>query len=253
MNSMRDKMNNDEVILGAFLSEIGSTNILRIMKASGIQFIIADCEHGPFDYSQIASLAAIANGLSLPIIVRVPNINREHIQKYLDAGADGILAPMTGTADDVRELVKYGKYAPVGARGISLMRPHSEYNPGKLSTYMEKANQRVMLFVQIETQEGVGNAEVIASVEGLDGIFIGPNDLASDFGQPGEFRTANMMDAIDKVISASKKYSKSCGIITSDIPFIKECREKGMTLFSCNSEVGLLYKGASQMIHDFMS
>lgn len=248
---MKDLIVKQEVIIGAFLSEIASPNILRIMKVAGIGFVIVDCEHGPFDFSQVASLAAVARGLELPMLVRIPYINREHIQKYLDSGVDGLLAPMTGTAEAAEELVRYSKYAPAGVRGISLMRPHSEYNPGDLCTYMKKANQSTMLFVQIETQEGVENADEIAAVEGIDGIFVGPNDLASDFGRPGEFNTSDMTNSIKEVIEASKKVNKPCGIISSQISYLKECREMGMTIFSCNSEVGLLYKGVTEMIKDF--
>ena len=85
---------------------------------------------------------------------------------------------MLETKEQARMLVRYGKYAPEGKRGISTMRPHSNYNPGSLQEYTSAANGRIMLFAQIETKKGVDNIGDIVSVPGLDGIFIGPNDLA---------------------------------------------------------------------------
>lgn len=102
-------------------------------------------------------------------------------------------------------LVRYGKYAPEGKRGISTMRPHSNYNPGSLQEYTSAANGRIMLFAQIETQKGVDNIGDIVSVPGLDGIFIGPNDLACDLGTMGDFSTHAMERCISTVIEEQKK------------------------------------------------
>lgn len=221
--------------------------MLRLMQASGLDYVIVDCEHGYFDYSQVAALAAVGNGIHFPVIVRIPSISRDHIQKYLDAGVDGILVPMLETEEQARQLVSYGKYAPEGKRGISTMRPHSNYNPGKLTEYTAAANGRTMFFAQIETKKGVENIREIAGVPGLDGVFVGPNDLACDLGEMGNFDTPEMEFCIDQVISAAVEAGIPSGIITSKTDFIKSCRDKGMTMFSCDSELGLLKKGIVEM------
>lgn len=209
--------------------------------------MIVDCEHGYFDYSQVAALAAVGNGIHFPVIVRIPSVERDCIQKYLDAGVDGLLVPMLETKEQAGLLVRYGKYAPEGKRGISTMRPHSNYNPGSLQEYTSAANGRVMLFAQIETQRGVLNIDDITAVPGIDGIFIGPNDLACDLGTMGDFSTPAMETCITAVIGASKRAGLPSGIITSKTDLIKRCRRKGMTMFSCDSELGLLKKGILEM------
>lgn len=248
---MKDKLKKREVVLGTFLSEIAAPNLLRLMKAAGLHYVIVDCEHGYFDYSQVASLAAVANGIGLTALVRIPEISRECVQKYLDAGADGLLAPMVSSAEEAGELVRLAKYAPLGSRGISTMRPHSEYHPGKLTDYTKLANERTILMVQIETREGVKHAGEIAAVEGLDAVLIGPNDLACDYGTTGDFKTPEMKDAIQAVIKAAEAAGKPSGIIASNVSFLKECMADGMTVFSCNSEVGLLMKGIQGMMKEF--
>lgn len=245
---MKQKIHAGEKVLGMFLSEIGAPNLVRVMQASGVDFVIVDCEHGYFDFSQVAAIAAVGSGIGFPVIVRVPHITRECVQKYLDAGVDGLLVPMLETKEQAEMLVRLGKYAPEGVRGISTMRPHSNYNPGDLVAYTEKANKRTMFFAQIESRVGVQNAEAIAAVSGLDGIFIGPNDLACDMGQTGQFNTPEMDAAIGHVVEAAKAHQIPCGIIASSAAFLRKWEERGMNMFSCDSELGLLKKGIQTMV-----
>ena len=245
---MKDMIHRGEKVVGMFLSEIAAPNLIRLMKAAGVDFVVVDCEHGYFDYSQVAAIAAVANGINFSLIVRMPQLTRSCIQKYLDAGVDGIWLPMLETADQAREMVKLGKYAPEGVRGISTMRPHSNYAPGALSEYTQSANKRTMFFAQIETRTGVQNAAEIASVKGLDGIFIGPNDLACDLGHIGNFNTPDMDAAIGKVLNAAIENELPCGIVASNPDYLKKWEDKGMTMFSCDSELGLLKKGIQQML-----
>lgn len=248
--NFKEQIRTGEVKLGAFLSEIPAPNLTRLMQAAGLDYVIVDCEHGYFDYSQVAALAAVASGVGFPLIVRAPHVSRECVQKYMDAGVDGILIPMLETVEQAEELVRFGKYAPLGARGISTMRPHSNYNPGKLTEYTQKANGRTMLFAQIETKKGAENAAAIAAVEGLDGLFVGPNDLACDLGCTGNFDTPEMEENIGKVVAAGKAAGKPTGIIASNPAFLRRWQARGMTLFSCDSELGLLKKGIQAMIKD---
>lgn len=239
--------------IGMFLSEIAAPNLMRLYRSCGLDFVIIDCEHGYFSHPQVAELTAVANGIGLTAIVRVPSVSREHIQKVFDLGADGIIVPMTGTAEQIAQAVEYAKYFPEGKRGASTMRPHSEYNPGKLDAYMKKANERTMVFAQIETDEGVRNAGKIAAVPGVSGLFVGPNDLSIDYGTPGASSTPEMERAYRKVVDAGRASDKPTGIITGNMSLIKHCESLGMQLFSCNSEVGLLAKQIKSMVQDFQA
>lgn len=245
---MKNNIRAGKELTGMFLSEIAAPNLLRLMKAAGVDFVIVDCEHGYFDYSQVAAIAAVGNGIGFPVIVRVPALTREPVQKYLDAGVDGLLVPMLETPEMARQLVLLSKYAPEGKRGISTMRPHSNYNPGKLTEYTAAANGRILLFAQIESKRGVDNIGEIVRVPGIDGVLMGPNDLACDLGKMGDFSTPEIRACIDRVIGAAKEAGIPSGIITSSADLIRECRLKGMTLFSCDSELGLLKKGIAEML-----
>ena len=129
--NMKTAIHEGENIVGMFLSEIAHPNLVRVMQAAGAEFVVVDCEHGYFDFSQVAAIAAVASGIGFPLIVRMPKLSREYVQKYLDAGVDGVWVPMLETREQAEELVRLAKYAPMGERGISTMRPHSNYAPGK--------------------------------------------------------------------------------------------------------------------------
>ncbi|WP_303150531.1 HpcH/HpaI aldolase/citrate lyase family protein [uncultured Cloacibacillus sp.] len=245
---MKEKIHNGETVVGMFLSEIAAPNLIRLMQVAGVDFVVVDCEHGYFDYSQVAAIASVANGINFPIIVRIPEISRSCIQKYLDAGVDGIWVPMIRTAEQVKKLIEFGKYYPDGMRGISTMRPHSNYAPGKLVDYVKAANKRTMFFVQIENRDAVNNIEEIVDVKDLDGIFIGPNDLACDLGHLGNFDTPDMDDAILKVIKTAQKKNIPVGMVASNPEYLRKWAQAGMTMFSCDSELGLLKKGIQQML-----
>lgn len=251
MSDLKIKIKEKSVALGTMLSEVATPNIARIMKTAGFEFIIIDCEHGYFDFSQIACIVAVGNGFKIPVIIRIPTIEREAITKVLDIGADGLLVPMVNNVQDAEQVVKFAKYAPLGSRGVSTTRAHTNYDPPLLTEYIKSANMRTILLVQLETREAISSAHKIAAVDGVDGLMIGPNDLAMDMGLPGQFETPEMDSAITSVVAAAKEAGKSSGIITSNISFLHKCMDKGMNLFSCNSEVGMMLKAAKGIVKDF--
>lgn len=249
--NLKNKLISHNVTIGSMMSEIANPNVVRIMKTAGFEFIIVDCEHGYFDFSQLAAMASVANGFQIDIIVRVPCISREYITKVLDMGCDGILVPMVNTAEEAQTIVNYVKYTPLGHRGISTTRPHTDYSPPPLSEYVKTANNRTIILVQIETKEAVQNAHEIALVEGIDALLIGPNDLAADMETPGQLETSEMDAAIRKVIQAAKHSNKSSGIIASNVQFLHKWQKAGMNVFSCSSEVGMLIESAKSKVKSF--
>lgn len=249
-STFKEKLMQGTCVLGTMLSEISTPNVARIMHACGFDFLIIDCEHGYFDLSQTAALVGMSNGVGLPVIIRIPGASRELITKYMDMGADGLLLPMTSTPQQAQELVRYAKYAPLGQRGISTQRAHTNYNPPPLHQYLEEANRRTLLFAQIETREGVRNIDGILALEGIDGALIGPNDLACDYGTPGKLENPKMEQGISQVLAAAVAAGKPCGIITGKIPMLEKWRARGMTILSCNSEVGMMMDAGKKIVKD---
>lgn len=226
--------------VGLMLSEIPFSNMPVLMKNSGLDFFIIDCEHGGFDYVDVSRLIMTARLCDLCVIIRLPNNLRKDIIKFMDMGADGLLLPMTNTAEDIQEVVKYAKYQPIGQRGISTMRAHTLYNPPAINDYMPMANARTKVFAQIETVAGVQNVNDILAVNGVDGVFVGPNDLSADYGCLGKNDAPEILNAIKTVGEGAQKFGKIAGIITGNKTFIQASKENGFTYFSKGSELNAI-------------
>ncbi len=231
--------------LGTMLSEVPFSNMPLIMKNSGLDFLIVDNEHGAFDYAALSKLFTVSRMANFSTIVRLPDNSRAWITKCVDAGADGFLLPMTNTANDIAKVVEYAKYAPLGKRGISTMRAHTLYAPPRLSEYMLEANARVKVYAQIETVAGVENIEQILSVNGVDGVFIGPNDLSCDMGCIGD--KGPIIAAIEKVANAAEKVGKPFGIITTVSELIEKALSSGASMISYGSELNMLKNGCDKI------
>lgn len=251
MTAMKEKMKQKGTVFGMMLSEVATPNLVRIMSVANYEFMIVDCEHGYYDFSQLANLASVGNGLNMTMLVRIPVIEREFVAKVLDMGMDGLLVPMVNTAEDAKKVVRLVKYPPIGIRGISTTRAHTNYTPPALDEYVEIANQRTIILAQIESRQAVEHAEEIAAVEGIDAIIVGPNDMAVDFGTPGKLDTPDMRQAIKRVIAAAGSAGKPCGIIDSHVDFLRKWHEQGMTVFSCGSEVSMIMNSARKNREEF--
>lgn len=230
---------------GTMLSEIAFQNFPIIMKRQGLDFIIIDDEHGIFDDKSVAEIAQTAKFVGLKAIVRLPNSSRQIITKLADSGVSAFLLPMTDTAEDIKQVIKYAKYSPAGSRGISTTRAHTLYGVDDMSKYMSEANRKMQIYAQIETVCGVGNIKEILRAEGLEGIFIGPNDLADDIGCIGDIEP--IKKCIDKICSAAKDVGKPCGIITNNLELLRYAFQAGISMFSYGSEINMLKDGAKKI------
>jgi len=225
---------------GTMLSELYVPNIMRVFKACGFDYVIIDCEHGYFDFTEVANLLSVARGYDLPTLIRLSKTDREFVLKYLDMGANGFLLSNTDTPEQIAELVRLSKYLPEGRRGISLQRAHTDYEPGEIKEYLLQANRDTVILAQIESSKAVANSREIAAVSGVDGMMIGPNDLALDMNMLGENDAPEIAAAYEDVIGAFREAGKYCGLISSNIAFLKKWESKGMQLLNWNSEIGML-------------
>lgn len=229
---------------GVMVSEFSDASIARILDAVGYDFLIVDCEHGTFDYSQVSRLCAVAAGIKIDVLVRIPEIRREHIGKYLDMGATGLVVPMVSTAEEAQQVIRFAKYAPLGSRGVSVTRAHSGYHVDDLNQYLEDANRHTKIFVQLESVEAFQNLREIAAVEGLTGLFVGPNDLLQDLGVPGQNNDPRLAGHIEDAASTAQSQGLESGIITSNRGLIASGVRAGMRVVCQGSDVSLLMAGA---------
>ncbi len=249
MTFIKERLKNGEKVLGTMITTFISPDIAKILKNCGFDFCIVDCEHGAFTTREVANIIAVARGISLPVLVRIPEMRREHALKFMEMGASGLLLPNTESAEQARMLVDCTKYAPLGHRGVSLSRPHTDFQ--KISdgpAYMQSANDQTLLLCQIESREGVKHIEEIMAVEGIDAALIGPNDMTQDYGVLDHFDDPEIVAAFEKVIAAAKANGKFSGVHFAGSEPLKKWLSKGMQLNMWNSDCGLLMAGAAAQI-----
>jgi 2-keto-3-deoxy-L-rhamnonate aldolase RhmA len=200
-----------EAKLGHFIVEFATPGIGHILRSAGCDFVLFDLEHSGFGFETVKSAIRYFEAAQLPAIVRVPSREYHHIARAVDMGAEGIMLPMVGSAEEVRRIVDAVKYHPAGKRGVALQVAHDRYRPGSVADKFVAANRRTTLFCQIETAEGVENAEAIAAVDGVDCLWVGHFDLSVSLGIPGEFDHPTFGGAIERVRAAAAKHDRALG------------------------------------------
>ena len=227
--------------VGHFLVEFATPGIGHILKNAGCEFVILDTEHSGFSFETVRSTVQYCKAADLPIIVRVPSKEYHHIARAADMGAEGIMLPMVGSAEEARHILNCMKYPPVGNRGAVFQFAHDDYLPGTPPDKTKAANARTTFIAQIETAEGVANVDEIASVDGVDVLWVGHFDLSNSLGISGQFDHPEFIKATDAVIKAAKKHGKSAGRLVPTVEQSIELYKHGFDFISYSGDVWAFY------------
>ena len=235
---------------GTFLIELASPGIGHILKAGGAQYAFVDMEHSGFGFDTLKRLLRYMEAAALPAIVRVPSRHYHHIARALDMGAEGIMLPMVGTAAEAARIAGHAKYPPLGNRGVALGVAHDRYAPGAPVTKMRRANERVAVFLLVETRQGVENVEEIAATDGIDGLWIGHVDLSTSLGIPGRFDHPALAAAVERVARACARHRKSFGCLVPDVESGIAAYHAGFDMICYSGDVWLLRDTLGRGIDD---
>jgi len=245
-NSLKRKLKAGECATGCMLAEIRQPSIMQMLHNGGMEFVIIDNEHGPFNIETIADLARTAKYIGITPIVRVPDSTYVCISQSLDSGAQGLMFPRIISAQQVKEIVSITRYPPHGQRGNAQGRGYTNFKSGNVVQTMKATDEENFIIIQIETKESIENLDAILTVPGVDAALVGPNDLSISLGVPGELSSKVLNDAIEKVITHCNKHGVVPALHCNDLEFAKSWATKGMRLISYDSEIGYVQKSASQ-------
>jgi 4-hydroxy-2-oxoheptanedioate aldolase len=173
------------------------------------------------------------------------------IKRFLDIGAQNLLIPFVQTPEEARRAVEATRYPPGGIRGITGSGRASRY--GRVKDYLKNASREICVLVQVETKSALDQIEAIASVDGIDGVFIGPNDLAASFGHIGNWGHPDVQAALADAVRRLKKIGKPAGILTPNEEEAKRFIEWGYTFVAVGADLGLLARGADALAKRFKS
>ena len=200
--------------------ELGGREAMEALTRTGLDYVIIDTEHGCLSEETTADMIVAADRGGLLPYVRIGDIRRPYVLRMLDIGARGLIVPNIRSVDEVRQLVEYAKFPPLGNRGYCPNRT-SGWGADEWSkdvfAYMEACNRRCKLIPQCETREALEQIEQIAALPGVDGIFIGPCDLSISLGIPLEFDNPILLRAVERILRACRDAGKESYIFAGNM------------------------------------
>lgn len=221
----------------------GSPVSAEIAAGSGLDWVLIDAEHSPLGLETTTRLLQAMNGYPATPVVRVPACDRVLIKQHLDLGAQNILVPMVDTLADAEEAARSVRYPPHGVRGVgSALARASRWNT--VPDYLGRADELVSLTVQIESATAVENAEAIASVDGIDAVFVGPSDLAASMGLLGQQTHERVTEAVLETFDAVRAAGKPVGVNAFDPVQARRYLDAGASFVLVGADVGLLVSGS---------
>lgn len=230
-------------------SSLCSNIVAEIIGDSGFDWILLDTEHSPNELPGLVSqMQALATGTATPIVRPAWN-DPVLIKRHLDAGAQALLLPFVQSAEEARAAVAATRYPPDGIRGITSSGRAARF--GRVAGYLQKAADELCVLVQVETAEALAQIEAIASVPGIDGVFIGPADLSASLGHLGNPAHPEVQEAIKSAADRLKAVGKPAGILTPNEAEARRYIEWGYTFVAVGSDLGLMTKGADALARAF--
>lgn len=222
--------------LHGMLVSVASAELSEVLGGRGFDWLFLDAEHGTFDAEAIrAHLRATPH---CPTLVRIAALDRVAMAKALDAGAAGVIVPQIGSAAEALLAVQYGRYPPIGARGLGAARAQGYGLDG--GGYLTGANDEIAIVVQAETVGALREIEAITRIPGLDGVLIGPYDLSAALGVPGNFTHPDFVAAVTHVAIACTAASMPLGVFGMQAAALRLYVDIGATLLVAGVDTVLL-------------
>ena len=238
--NLRTLLAGDRPLIGHFVFEFATFGIGYLIRNAGADFAVFDLEHSASSFETAKLVVLSARAAGLPLVIRVPSRDTKDLARACDIGANGIMAPMVNSADEARDIVAAVKYSPEGRRGVGQVQMHDSYRIGPFAEKAAAANAGIAVFLQIESSMGAESAEGIASVPGVDCLWIGHMDLSCSLGAPAQFDTPPFEAASRRVVDAARLHGRKAGRMARSV-------EEGEALFAAG--FGCLALGADTQIY----
>lgn len=246
---LREKLASGATAIGTFLN-LGSALSAEACAIAGYDWLLIDLEHGGGSESSVVGQIHAAAAHNVPVLVRVESLERMRSGRVLDLGANGIMFPQVTNVDDARRAVQNLRYFPRGQRGTA------NYNRlcgfGQHSEVLETTEEALLGIIQIETEGALADAELIAAIDGVDVLFVGPVDLTRSLGIAGRTSSPIFLRALDDVVKACVANGKTAGVIVNDPSDVGRFRALGFTFIAVGSDSSMLARTAAltMQMHD---
>ena len=221
------------------------------LATCGYDWLLLDTEHSVGDPLTVFEQLQAVAPYPVSAVVRPASNDITLIKRLLDAGAQTLLIPYVQNAAEAKAAVEAMRYGPRGLRGFAGLTRATRY--GTVTDYATRAEEELCLLVQVETASALDEIEAIATVDGVDGIFIGPADLAASMGHPGDTGHPDVVSAIEDAIIRIGKAGKPAGILSLDPAFVTRCMDLGTVFTAVDVDANILIKGAAETARKYKS
>jgi 2-dehydro-3-deoxyglucarate aldolase/4-hydroxy-2-oxoheptanedioate aldolase len=231
-------------------AQLCSPTSAEILCRAGFDWLLIDMEHSPADLQTLVAQLQAMGAYGVAPLVRAPWNDLVWIKRILDAGAYGVMIPSVNTREQAIAAVQACKYPPVGIRGIAGS-PRAAGFGRDTSAYLKRANDEILVILQVETPQAIENLDAIGKVPGVDALFIGPMDLSTSMGHLGNPAHPEVQAAIATVEAKAKALGMPLGTISAGWEQAKMLYDRGYQLITLLSDVILLSKASAEALTKF--
>jgi 4-hydroxy-2-oxoheptanedioate aldolase len=229
-------------------SSLSSHIVAEILAHAGFDWVLLDTEHSPNELPMVQSqLQSMTGGTATPVVRPAWN-DMVLVKRFLDIGAQSLLLPYVQSAEEAKDAVRFTRYPQQGVRGVAGATRAAGY--GRTQDYLMRAHEEICVLVQVETRKAMGNLEAIAETEGVDGIFIGPNDLSADLGYLGNWQHPEVWKVMEDAAKRIRKAGKAPGILVGEADG-RRCLDMGYLFVAVGADTGMLVRGADALAAKF--
>ncbi len=245
------RLNESERALIGLWACSGSPITAEIMASSGADWVLIDAEHTPNTLSTIQAQLYAVSSYPVAPVVRPPLGDTVLIKQFLDLGVQNLLIPMVESVEQAEQLVRAIRYPDSGVRGVgAALARSSRWN--RVENYLHTASDSISLTVQIESAAGVEHVEEIVSVDGVDGLFVGPSDLSATMGLIGQQSHPEVVGAVLRVIEAGRAAGKPVGVNAFIPADADRYIEAGASFVAVGADVAMLARRSEALVDHFL-
>jgi 2-keto-3-deoxy-L-rhamnonate aldolase RhmA len=240
-NGLKQRLRAGEAVIGSVLTT-PEPFFAEVMGAAGFDFVLIDTEHSPFSLTELQTvLIALAAGGS-PVVVRAPWNDPVAVKQILDLGADGVILPWVNNRQECAAAVAAARYPPEGVRGCGPRRA-ARLGPGGVAEYFRRANEEVLALVQIEQAAAVERLEEILTTPGLDGVMVGPADLAASMGYLQDLENPAVEETIQRILEGCRRHGVPFGMFTATAARARKWIQRGGQMATIGGDLWFLDAG----------
>jgi len=247
-NNVKEKLARGEVVASMTVRLVRQAEIAQIVATAGFDTLYVDMEHSAATFEATSQICMAALAAGIAPFVRVPANTAEYIARVLDGGALGVIAPHVNSAAEALAVVAAAKFPPLGARSAPGALPQLQFRSVPVADAYAALNAATMIIVQFETEQALKHADAIASVEGIDMVMIGSNDLLAEWGMPEQYEHPRLREAYATTIAVCRRHGKHVGVggLANRPKLVADFVRMGARYVSTGTDLAFLLGGCAE-------